>query len=247
MKIWALGDLHLPSTRGKTMEIFGPHWENHQETVARNWRAAVGPEDTVLLPGDFSWAMRLGEVVHDFAWLAALPGRKILIRGNHDYWWTTRKRLAETASPDIAFLHNNAVSFPPFSFAGTRGWELPATDQSDEENAERTRLCLRETDRLTRSLEEAAAAGTERLIVLLHFPPCYADRPDTEFTAVLDAFAPEAVVYGHLHGAIGDRAFQGKRGRTRYLLTSADQVDFTPVLVAEGEPGKRARQAHSDF
>ena len=237
MKIWALGDLHLPSARGKDMDMFGPAWENHPEKIASRWRERVGEEDIVLLVGDISWAMHLHEAEEDFAFLAALPGRKkILIRGNHDYWWTTKRKLRENTPEGFEFLHNSAFSAPPFVFAGTRGWELPLADMDEEKRAECERLCEREARRLTSSLEEARREKAARLIVMLHFPPIFPDQEETIFTRILDRFSPEVVIYGHLHGeeAIAS-AFRGRRGETRYVFVSADAVDFTPVLVAEGK------------
>ncbi len=235
MRIWALGDLHLPSTRQKTMAIFGPRWENHQEKIERNWRRAVEPDDIVLIPGDTSWAMRLEEAADDLRWLGSLPGRyKILIRGNHDYWWATKQKLRDAAPPEFLFIHNDAVAAPPFTFAGTRGWELPDPEQTEEENAVRQRLCQREAERLRRSLEHARSLEGDRLVVLMHFPPILPDQErQTPFAGILDDVEPEVVVFGHVHGDYGDAAFQGVRVQTRYILVSADAADFKPVFVAQ--------------
>lgn len=235
MRIWALGDLHLPGTRDKPMDVFGAHWERHAEKIAAAWRARVAPGDVVLLTGDFSWAMRMPEVAEDMAWLGALPGAlKLMIRGNHDYWWTTRQKMNASAPPGVAFLHNDAHAHPPFVFAGSRGWDLPSPEKSESDNDLCARLCLREAQRLTRSLEAARAQVPRRLIVLLHFPPLVAGRDRTDFTDVLDRFEPETVVYGHLHGAEAHlTGFQGRRNHTAYVLASADALDFTPVLIAE--------------
>jgi uncharacterized protein len=235
MKLWALSDLHLPSVHGKTMDIFGPAWDNHPARIERAWRDVVAADDAILLPGDLTWAMRLPEAADDFRWLASLPGRpKIVIRGNHDYWWQTKRKLAAALGADFVFLHNDAHAAPPFAIAGTRGWEFPLPDLPAEENAERLRLCEREAGRLRRSLELAGELGQSRLIVMMHFPPIYVSQEKTLFTDILDASAPEVVIYGHLHAAAIPNGFQGSRGRSRYVLVSADAVDCRPVLVAEG-------------
>jgi len=216
------------------MEKFGVHWENHAERIARNWRSNVADEDIVLIPGDVSWAMRLKHALEDLSFIASLPGRyKILVRGNHDYWWETKRKLYANAPPSLVFIHNDAFSVPPFVFAGTRGWELPDPQASEEENAERDRLCRREAERLERSLRAAGESGG-RIIALLHFPPCYPERPETPFTEILKKYEPEAVVYGHLHNVSPAQVVRGSRSGTRFYFVSADAVDFTPVLVAEG-------------
>ncbi len=234
MKIWAIGDLHFPSIRNKPMDIFGPAWQGHIQKIKAAWGAAVAEEDTVLVPGDLSWAMRLHQMEEEFSELARLPGRhKILVRGNHDYWWSSRRKMERFASPQIHFLHNSAVCLPPFVFAGTRGWDLPSPECTEEENAERERLCSREAERLKRSLEQARSCDAGRLIVMMHFPPLFRDNRTTVFTDILDEVSPEAVVYGHLHGDGIQYGFEGASGNTRYLLTSADAVEFAPVVVAE--------------
>lgn len=237
MKLWAIADLHMPGPQGKSMAIFGEHWKDHVAAVTKAWRDRVAPEDIVLLPGDFSWAMRLPEAAGELAMLADLPGaQKILIRGNHDYWWSTLKKMHSLVSPDIRFLHNNAYCVPPFAIAGTRGWELPGAEengQAPEEQEERERICRREAQRLELSLKTALAFDQPRLIVMMHYPPFYPAMPESCFADILDAAEPEVVVYGHLHGEGIASGFNGCRGKTRYVLASADALDFAPVCLAE--------------
>ncbi len=234
MRLWAIGDLHLPSARAKPMGMFGAAWEGHPEKIAARWRERVAAEDTVVLLGDFSWAMRLSEAQEDFAWLRALPAaRKILIEGNHDYWWTSRAKMHAAAGPGVEFMHAEALGVPPFIIAGSRLWDLPAPERTAEENEERERLCEREAERLALAMQRAAALQPGRLIAVMHFPPLYAGQERTVFTDVLDRAAPEVVVFGHLHGESHAYAFQGARGPSRYVLASADAIDFAPVLIGE--------------
>ncbi len=233
MKLWALSDLHLPGGMDKPMDVFGPAWKDHAANMAHNWDALVGPDDTVLVPGDISWAMHLADATQDLAWLGARTGKhKILVRGNHDYWWSSLKKLEQTLAVGCAVIQNNAIQVPPFVMAGTRGWELPTPEQEQAERKQCEKLYRREAERLRLSLEQARQTGG-RLIVMMHFPPAYAERQDTLFTELIDATQAETVVYGHLHSQGIATGFQGMRQGTHYLLASADAVDFAPVLVAE--------------
>jgi len=236
MKIWAISDFHLPGPLGKKMDIFGENWDNHTDKIQQAWRERVSEEDFVLLPGDLSWAMRLNEAEKDLKILENLPGRnKILIRGNHDYWWSSLNKLNKISAPELLFLHNNAFSIPPFAIAGTRGWDLPSDECDAEQNPDRERICLREANRLKRSVEHALSFSQSRLIIMMHFPPLYKDSEKTIFTDIIDDIEPEAVIYGHLHSEGITTKFEGMRGKTRYILTSADAIDFKPVLIAESE------------
>lgn len=242
MKLWALGDLHLSRSGSKPMDVFGSHWVRHDEKIEAAWRKRVGADDIVLIPGDTSWGMKFSEARDDLEWIDSLPGaRKVLIRGNHDYWWTTLRKLREAAPGSLEFLHNNALEFGPFVLAGTRGWDLKPPEGAEGDPLEREqfeRIHQREIDRLERSLRKASELreGRERiLVVLLHYPPLYVGMESSAFTEVIDRHSPRMVVYGHLHGGRSQRlGFQGLRGRTWYALTSADHLDFRPLLLHSG-------------
>lgn len=245
MTIWAIGDLHLSTSGEKPMDVFGERWRDHHRKIDVAWRERVGPEDIVLVPGDTSWAMRLAGALPDLEWLARLPGRhKVLIRGNHDYWWASQRKLEELAPRGFHFIQGTAVRIEGFLIAGTRGWEVPGLQISGEKPPEPSRpgILERELGRLERSLsmaDELRSSPEDRLIVLLHYPPVYRDMDASPFTDILDRHRPFAVVYAHLHGDDAHRyGFQGERGGTRYLLASADYLGFKPerIFPAGGTP-----------
>lgn len=244
MRLFAIGDTHLPSTRGKDMHRFG--WTDHPLPLQRAWDAKVRPEDVVIVAGDISWASRPNEVQEDLAWLDARPGRKILLRGNHDYWWgdsaAKLRRVLEPFPTLEAFLHNGAAQIGPYLVAGSRLWTtpeappMPGGEMGDEEV--KTDYVEREARRLQLSIDDALArekASKEKLrrVVAVHFPPLYSNRTATAFSARIEAFAPEVCVYGHLHGPGIAAGFVGEHGGVRYVLASCDAAGFSPVLLLD--------------
>ena len=245
MRLFAIGDTHLPSTRGKTMDRFG--WTGHPAPLAEAWDRMVTAEDAIIVAGDISWATKPAEVAGDLGWLDARPGKKVLLRGNHDYWWgdSTAKlrRLLEPYRSIVGFLQNSAVTVGPYLVAGSRLWTtaeappMPGGEMGDEQGD--AHLVQREARRLALSIEDAqrriqATPGLTR-VVAVHFPPLYANRKPTVFSAIIEAFLPEVCVYGHLHGTEGIAAgFQGEHGGVRYVLASCDAASFRPVLLLDG-------------
>ncbi|HVP62591.1 MAG TPA: metallophosphoesterase [Myxococcaceae bacterium] len=250
MRLFAIGDTHLPSTRGKTMDRFG--WTGHPAPLAEAWDAMVTPEDGVIVAGDFSWATKPVEVADDLAWLDVRPGKKVLLRGNHDFWWgdsaAKLRKLLEPYRSIVGFLQNSAVTLGPYLIAGSRLWTAPEAPPmpGGEMGDEQVDLALveREARRLALSIEDArktmlATPGLTR-VVAVHFPPLYANRKPTVFSTLIEAFQPVACVYGHLHGVEGFAAgFQGEHGGVRYVLASCDAAGFKPVLLLDG-PGSAA-------
>lgn len=242
MRLFAIGDVHLPSARQKDMHRFG--WTDHPAPLAAAWDAAVTPEDLVLVVGDISWATRPPEVAEDLAWLHARPGRKILLKGNHDFWWPdSRKKLDELLAPFPSFvgaLHNGSAHREGrYVIAGVRGWtapEAPPLAGADPELAmesSRPDLVERDAGRLERSIEAARkleGEGTIR-VAAMHFPPVYAGQRTTRFTPIVEAFAPVVCVYGHLHGPGIAAGFTGERAGVRYVLASCDAAGFAPVRL----------------
>ncbi|HOA36172.1 MAG TPA: metallophosphoesterase [Bacillota bacterium] len=229
MAIWAIADLHLSHDRAKPMDIFGPCWENHAEKIAANWRRLVGGDDLVIVAGDISWAMQLSEAAADLNWIASLPGRKLLLRGNHDYWWSSISKVRAALPPGMAALQNDHYVFEDWAICGSRGWICPGEEGFDSEHDEK--IYRREIGRLELSLESARLAGRERIVAALHYPPFNRQGSPSGFTGLLERYGVSYCVYGHIHDEGRDRLFQGERGGVNYIFVAADGVDFTPVRV----------------
>ncbi len=235
MRIFGIADLHLSHARPKPMGIFGPQWENHTNRIEASWRSTVREDDIVLVAGDISWAMRLEDARPDLDWLDSLPGRKVLIRGNHDYWWSTLRKVQQVAGRSIVLLQNNAVQLRSYVVCGARLWSAPDAEWptwgQDDEVASDDKLWQRELIRLGLSIEDARIMGGRRL-AMVHFPPVGPSGEPTEASRMLEEAGVELCVFGHLHGAeIGwkDQVIRG----IRYVLVSCDQIDFTPRLILD--------------
>lgn len=242
MAIYALGDTHLGSAVNKPMDIFGSHWAGHPGPLFQNWAATVGPEDVVLIPGDISWAMTLAEALPDLQDLDGLPGRKLLVQGNHDYWWESLKKLRALPLQTIGFIQNDAILLPegavpvvdgPVAVVGTRGWITPGDRTWSDEPEHNQKIYAREVGRLTLSLEAGRKLGARHSIAMLHYPPMAEDHQPTEFTELLESFGGVLLcLYGHLHGpGARFRSFQGTRGSVEYRLVACDALGFTPLRL----------------
>jgi len=227
-RIFAIADTHLGRGVDKPMDIFGPAWERHAERLAEHWTEAVEADDWVLLPGDISWGMHLEEARADLEFLAELPGRKLLLKGNHDYWWTSRAKV-EAFLPDRMFiLQNDAFDLGDgIGVVGTRGWQPPDAPRASGHDA---KIYAREVQRLALSIQ-AARGRFDRLIAMLHYPPYYVGIGATEFVPLLEEAGVAVCVYGHLHGRDHRFAFQGERGGVRYQFVAADYLQFRPAQV----------------
>ena len=210
------------------MDIFGG-WDNYMERLEKNWRALVKEEDTVVIPGDISWGMSLEECRNDFAFLQSLPGHKILMKGNHDYWWTTATKLnrfcAEKDIKTLEILHNNCVFYGDYAICGTRGWFL-----EEDQKPHNAKVLAREVGRLEMSLQ---AAGEKPILCFLHYPPLYQGYECPEILEVLKKYDVRQCCYGHLHGPTIRRRLEGKRGDIEYSLISADYLGFIPKKICE--------------
>ena len=222
MEIYAIGDLHLPGGADKPMNVFGAHWEGHFEKISRDWREKVRPEDLVLIPGDISWAMQAGEAKEDLLRIGALPGKKVLLRGNHDYWWCGISRLREMLPDGMYAVQNDALLFGDIAVCGTRGWTLPGSGSPQEDE----KIYSRELLRMEMSLDRAVKLGGKRLVVMCHYPPLGEGGAQTPLSQLLDRYPIDDVVYGHLHGPALKGAVTGQIGGIRYHCVSCDGLNF---------------------
>lgn len=231
MAIYAISDLHLPLSINKPMDIFGPKWSNYVERLRENWQNIVNKEDIVIMPGDISWATYLTDAVADFKYIHELNGRKIILKGNHDYWWTTMNKLnsfLETNNFDtIEFLHNTAVVYENTAICGTRGWNIANEHSSDEDK----KIFLREKQRLILSLEDARKLNAEEIIVAMHYPPVEKDGINYDFIDIMKEYGVKRCIYGHLHAAAQNYARQGDVNGVNLSLVSCDYLSFIPKLL----------------
>ena len=229
MSIYVIGDLHLSFNTPKPMDIFGKNWKGHEEKIKRDWLQKVKDEDLVVLPGDFSWETYLENTKKDFEYLNSLPGKKILLKGNHDYWWTTitsmKKFLKENNFENIDFLYNNSYEFENKILCGTRGWSI-----TDEETNEK--LINRELIRLELSLQDGVNKyGTDKeIIVFMHYPPITKAKiitgQEAKFVEMMRKYKVKRCFYGHLHGTSIADAVEGNIEGIELKLVSADGLDF---------------------
>ena len=230
MNIYAIGDLHLSFSTDKPMDIFGGNWEGHFKKIKADWLDKVTQEDVVLIPGDISWAMKLCDAVKDLEQLALLPGKKIFIRGNHDYWWNGIGKLRAVAPNDtFYFLQTDSVKIDNFVFVGSRGWTCPGSPDFTEQDQ---KLYLREAERFKLAFKEAEKyrQDGDRVVALIHYPPFTLKNEETLFTKLFEENGVEKAVFGHLHGAAYFPLKTQKRG-VEYILASCDKVDFRLVKV----------------
>ena len=227
-RLFALADLHLSGAGHKPMDVFGELWRDHTRRMAEAWDALVAPEDTVLLAGDLSWARNLDEARPDLEWIGQRPGRKVLLRGNHDSWWSAPGRVRAALPPGCTALHNDATEFEGWVIVGARGWIAPDDPVAGPDDE---KVFRRELGRLGASIADAAARF-DRLrprIAMTHFPPWLAGREPTEVVSVLRRARVGLCVYGHLHGEDHGLAIEGEHGGIVFRFVAADAVAFRPV------------------
>lgn len=225
MALLAIADLHL----GRDMSMFGPAWANHQARLADHWQRVVEPEDTVLILGDISWGMRLADALPDLHFIKSLPGAKRILKGNHDYWWQTERKMAGALQDaGLALLKPEIIA--GVAVCGTRGWLVPRHPLYNE--ATDGKVYRREVLRLERALKGVQQLRQgETLAVMMHFPPA-SQGERTDFIALMQDFGVSHCYYGHLHGADQERALEGEEWGIHFHLVAADYVNFTPVLIA---------------
>lgn len=226
MALYVIGDTHLSLGSSKPMDIFGGAWEGYMDKLAQGL-SALRPEDTLVIAGDVSWGMSLEESEQDFAWLNALPGTKILMKGNHDYWWNTAAKMTrffeEKGFDSLNILHNNCYFYGDTALCGTRGWFY------EEKGSQK--VFNRELMRLEASLK--AAGEAKEKLCFLHYPPFYTGYRCDPILDLLERYQVKACYYGHLHGGSHRLAIQGVRGKVDYRLISADYLKFRPEKIME--------------
>ena len=228
MALYAMGDLHLSLNSNKSMEVFGPAWENYTERI-RASLSQLTAEDVLVLAGDTSWGMSLEESAEDFRFLEQFPCKKYLIKGNHDYWWSTAAKFRQFCEKQgfttLELLHNNCFFYGNYAVCGTRGWFL-----EEEQKPHNAKVLNRELMRLETSLK---AAGDHEKLCFLHYPPLYQGYQCPEILRLLREYGVKVCCYGHLHGPSHRRALQGERGGTSFFMVSGDYLGFHPKKICD--------------
>lgn len=232
MALYTISDLHLPLGIDKPMDIFGKSWENYVERLYDNWQNVVGVNDTIVLSGDFSWATYIEQSKADFEFLQKLNGNKILLKGNHDYWWTTVNKMNEffikNNFTSVKILQNNAYMYKNIAICGTRGWIY-----GDNLQAEDKKIYDREIIRLELSLNEGIKNNPDEIYVFTHYPPANQYGTETDFTKMMKKYNVKKCIYGHLHAASHHHAIKGNIDGIEYILTSGDYVNFCPIKLSD--------------
>ena len=232
MRIFAISDLHLSFEADKPMDIFGPAWADHTARIKENWKGLVSHDDVVLIPGDISWAMRMSEAEKDFAFIDELPGRKIIIKGNHDYWWASLSKVKKFVPETVIPLQNSALAVDNIGIAGSRLW-IDQDLNLEKATPEDKKIWERELVRLRQSLA-ALPEGLDARIIMTHYPPISLDGKPGRAVDIASQFGCDVWVFGHMHlGNLDYDGFNRTIGRTRYEFVSADYLKFTPKLILE--------------
>ena len=229
MSIYAISDLHLSFNTNKPMDIFG--WNNYEEKISQDWRTNVKEEDLVLLTGDFSWEMKLENTYKDFQFINNLPGKKLLLKGNHDLWWTTLKRMREFLKEkefnNIDFIYNNSYEYENKIIAGTRGWNI--TTETEEDKKVKARELLRLENSIKDGIEKYGE--DKEIIVCMHYPPLLKELKNSEFTKILEKYNVKYCLYGHLHGKSHMNVFDGNYNNVAYKMVSCDYTGFKLIKI----------------
>ncbi len=223
MKIYSISDLHLDIYNNKPMDIFGPVWHGHTDKIVDSWNEVVTDEDVIILAGDYSWAMKIEDVERDFEFLRELKGTKLIIRGNHDYWWSSLTKVRAMLPPNTYALQNDAIKIGKYIFCGNRGWLIP---EGKLDTAENRKIYDREVIRLRLSLESAKRLQTndEKIIFITHYPPFNNKVEPSAYTSMLEEYGVYKVVFGHLHGYVNPKMLKNNVNGIEYYLTSCDAV-----------------------
>ena len=231
MSVFAISDLHLSINNPKPMDIFGPTWDNYLDSIRADWQNKVTDQDIVIIAGDISWAMTLDDAIVDLEYISNFgPGKKIIIRGNHDYWWSTISKVRSILPQDIYAIQNDCVKFDNIILCGTRGWILPEREPLD---AQDQKIVDREVIRLEMTLKEASKnlQPGDEIVCIMHYPPFNSKREDSPFTRLIEDYGIKKVVYGHLHGSSCKADPVVIKNGVTYYLTSCDKIDNKLVQI----------------
>jgi uncharacterized protein len=228
-RLLAIADPHLSSVHGKRMDVFGGNWQGHPEVFFERWRETVLNDDVVLIAGDISWAMKLEEALADLRDIDALPGRKIMIRGNHDYWWQSISKVRQALPASIQALQNDSVVIGDTAILGARGWTCPG---SDDYTPDDEKIYLRELERLKLAQKTLVGKTYSKLVLMLHYPPTGGAFQPSGFTKFIEQLEPDAVVYGHLHGISSARVLRNWKGVPLHYV-ACDAVRFVPQVISD--------------
>lgn len=229
MRLLAIADPHLGSVVAKPMTVFGGNWAGHPDAFFEGWRGTVRDDDCVLIAGDISWALKLEEAMPDLSMIAALPGEKIILRGNHDYWWPSISKLRSALPARMHAIQNDSIIIKDTAIAGTRGWTCPG---SEDFHPDDQKIYERELERLKLALGSLKGRVFVHLVIALHYPPFNGRFEPSGFTELIEQAQPDAVVFGHLHGMQPARVPQTWKGIPLHFV-AADAVRFTPQVVIE--------------
>lgn len=251
MKIFALADFHLSfGIKNKGMEVFGDHWKNWTAAIEKNCHEKIQEEDLLLIAGDISWAMKFEDALVDLNWIAKLPGKKVITRGNHDYWWASLSKMQTSVPDSIYFIHNNSVTFDDVTIGGVRLWDSPEfnfqslieikenplvkkeTRSQEELEQENKKIYQRELARLQMSLDTLCKTAKYR-IAMVHYPPIGTELKETQASKLLESYHIDHCVFGHLHNLKTKEPLFGALNGVEYHLTSCDYLDFSPKLILD--------------
>ena len=234
MKFFAISDLHMSTTTNKPMDIFGSKWVDYLDKIKDDWNAKVSDEDVVLIGGDISWAMDLSDAVVDINTLVSLKGKKVFVRGNHDYWWKSISRVRATLPEGFYALQNDSVKFNNTIICGSRAWCVEGSPDFKESDR---KIYLREVERLRLALKDAEKIKEDgdEIWCLIHYPPFNVRRENSLFTELFESYGVKKVIYGHLHGKDSRADLKVVKNGLEYYLTSCDLVDNKLILVGDNE------------
>lgn len=248
MSIWAIADLHLSlGIPNKEMDIFGPKWVNHTKRVEEAWRDLIKEDDLILIPGDISWALHVEQVIPDLQWIHSLPGTKVMIKGNHDYWWNSLSKIKQILPPSIHLIQNDSFIWNEVVIGGSRLWDSSEFDfdtvvemqenpkakvlTESDISPDREKIFKREVGRLENSLKSMNAKNSSLKIVMTHYPPIGVEMKDSDVSRLLEKYHVNICVFGHVHNVRSDLPLFGEHHGIHYYLVACDHLDCRPLKI----------------